>query len=70
MQAVVVYDIKEENRGVRHKPTQVFYVGTRRVPGSCDLGSRRVPGFVQTAMCSIISSRERDAFLDTSPFSA
>lgn len=37
-----------------------------RVAGSCDLGSRRVPGFAQTAMCSIVGCRERDAFLDTS----
>ena len=52
------------------KLERVAFQSVPRVAGSCDLGSRRVPGFAQTAVCSIVGCRERDAFLDTSPFSA
>jgi hypothetical protein len=49
---------------------RVAFQSVPRLIGSCDLGSRRVPGFAQTAVCGIVGCRERDAFLDTSPFSA
>jgi hypothetical protein len=39
------------------------------VAGSCNLESRRVPGFARTVVCGIVGYRERDAFLDTKPFS-
>jgi len=49
---------EDKSNLLKYSPLEcVAFQSVPRVAGSCDVGSRRVPGFARTAVCGIVVSR-------------